>query len=230
MNHIRLAAIRAIVFDLDDTLYCERDFVFSGYDAVAAWLRERGIGPADAARRLRELYSTEHRGRVFDQLLAENRQPDPIPLVQQMIECYRAHSPDIHLLPDAVRALDRWRERFHVGLISDGPLETQRNKVEALGLRARLSTIILTDEWGPAFWKPHRRAFEAMEAACGCQGSACVYLADNPAKDFVAPRQRGWRTVRVRRADGVYQGLEASAGEAPEVEVASLDDVDITTE
>ena len=35
----------AIVFDLDDTLYPEREYVFSAYRAVAKWI-ERHLGTA----------------------------------------------------------------------------------------------------------------------------------------------------------------------------------------
>jgi len=108
-------------------------------------------------------------------------------------------------------------------------LAMQQRKMAALGLATRLDQIILTDEWGPQYWKPHPRAFELVEQTCGCRGPACVYLADNPAKDFVAPRGLGWRTIRVRRARGVYATAESAANGAPEHEVTSLDEVDITS-
>jgi putative hydrolase of the HAD superfamily len=42
-----------IVFDLDDTLYLERDFARSGFEAAGAWLyRQAGVpGLAEALRR-----------------------------------------------------------------------------------------------------------------------------------------------------------------------------------
>jgi len=84
-----------------------------------------------------------------------------------------------------------------LALVSDGSLEAQRRKVEALDLARRFDPILLTDAWGRAFWKPHPRAFEAVQARLALEPGALVYIANNPAKDFQAPRALGWRTVRV---------------------------------
>src|SRR5437667_312129 len=61
---------------------------------------------------------------------------------------------------------------------------------------------------GSAFVAAIARAFCEVEAATGCTGRGCLYLGDNPRKDFVAARRRGWRTVRVRRPEGEHAALE----------------------
>ena len=49
----RIAACSAIVFDLDDTLYLERDYVRSGARAVATWLAPQlGLDPVAMASEL----------------------------------------------------------------------------------------------------------------------------------------------------------------------------------
>jgi putative hydrolase of the HAD superfamily len=50
-----------------------------------------------------------------------------------------------------------------------------------------------------------------------------VYVADNPAKDFVAPRALGWATVRVRRAGSLHQRVES--GPDVDREVTDLGDL-----
>jgi hypothetical protein len=49
-------------------------------------------------------------------------------------------------------------------------------------------------------------------------------VADNPAKDFVAPHRLGWRTVRVRRPDSLH--ADVPSGADVDAEIASLDDLD----
>ncbi len=49
-------------------------------------------------------------------------------------------------------------------------------------------------------------------------------MADNPAKDFVAPHRLGWRTVRVRRAGGLH--AEEPSGADVDVEIAGLGELD----
>lgn len=229
MAAIEISGIRVVVFDLDDTLYPERSYAFSGFEAVGRWLAEHHACGFSPAGRMRELFDTPHRPRVFDAVLQElGIEPTP-EQVQAMVKVYREHRPAIHLFPDAEEALRRWTGCFRLGLISDGPLVSQQQKVEALGLPGRIERIILTDAWGPAFWKPHPRAFEDIEKAFNWRESACVYIADNPAKDFVAPRKLGWRTARIRRIGGTFTDTLPPDGGEAEFEVASLSDVNLSS-
>ena len=218
-------SIRAIVFDLDDTLYPEREFVFSGYRAVADAFAGRLGAPFDLVQRMTELFDTPDRGRVFNVILAEagvaRAQVDA--LVSEMIATYRDHKPGIHLHPDADVALTRLGGRYRLSLISDGPLEMQNNKIDALDLPRRLDEVILTDRWGRQFWKPHPRAFEEMSRRLGLPAAECLYVADNPAKDFIAPGALGWSTALIRRPDGIYADREPAEGSRIDVTVESLD-------
>ncbi|HOJ56473.1 MAG TPA: HAD family hydrolase [Phycisphaerae bacterium] len=228
MNRVRfhLSQVRAIVFDLDDTLYPEQAYVFSGFDAVGEWLRARVACPIDPAARMRELFLAGERRHVFDRLLAELRHPASEQLISEMVRCYRTHVPHITLHEDARVALEAWRGRWRLGLLSDGPLVMQEKKVEALGIRPLLDEIILTDQWGPEYWKPHPRGFEVMENRLKTHGAAVVYIADNCSKDFVGPRRLGWRTVWVRRPGGVYCDVPPPVGGEPEMQIASLVELD----
>ena len=55
-------------------------------------------------------------------------------------------------------------------------------------------------------------AFREIEAVTGTGGAHCAYLGDNPRKDFTAPRRLGWRTARVRRAEGEHASVAGSGG------------------
>ena len=64
----------AVVFDLDDTLYAERDYVLSGMGAVAAWVEaELGSGADEAFAELVALFDQGVRGRVFDLWLQDQQ-------------------------------------------------------------------------------------------------------------------------------------------------------------
>lgn len=226
---MKLTGLKVVVFDLDDTLCSEKEYVFSGYAAVARWLRERYEASFDVAARMRELFETADRRKVFDQILIEMGQEPTQELIQAMIRCYRTHEPAIDLFDDAKRALQRWQGRFQLSLISDGPLEMQERKVAALGLEKRFSPIILTGGWGDAYYKPHHRAYEQVEQAHGVAGSSCLYIGDNPAKDFVACNQRRWRSIRIRRPGGIYAQHVSAEGGAAEYDAQSLDEIDVTS-
>lgn len=227
MRIVRLQGIRVVVFDLDDTLYPERSFAMSGFAAVGKWLAARMSCPIDPVARMSALFDTGDRRHVFDQLLAELGVKEIDTWLPQMIDCYRNHVPDIRLDDAAQRAIKRWRSSFKLCVISDGTFHVQQRKIEALGLADFLDTIILTDAWGPDFWKPHPRAFQTVEHTWNCPGPSCVYIADNPTKDFVAPRQLGWATIRLRRPRGIYADAHAPELGTPAHEVTSLDEIDI---
>lgn len=195
----------AVVFDLDDTLYPEAQYVRSGFDAVGRFVTER-FGVAGFADHAWALHIGGRRGRVFDEALHALGLDSVAPgLVHELLEIYRVHPPALQLFEDAERVLRQLvADGVPTGLITDGPLASQEAKIAALGLRERMDALITTDTWGREFWKPHVRAFEQVAELLGCEGSALVYVGDNPSKDFIAPRQLGWRTLRVRRHGGEH--------------------------
>ena len=219
-----MPTIRAVVFDLDDTLYPERAYAMSGFAAVAEAFADRF--PTDAAAQMSRLFDTEHRGHVFDELCRSSGvTPDPA-LIQEMVDAYRRHSPRIKLHPDADSAIDRLTRRARLALISDGPLVMQKAKVAALAVRSRIELVVLTDQWGRRFWKPHPRAFELIQNQFAVDGASCTYIADNPKKDFIAPRALGWRTIQIKRSDGIYASLSPTPGGASDHCVSTLDEID----
>lgn len=222
-----MPARRAVVFDLDDTLYPEHAYTLSGLRAVAEAYGPRLGSIAELLARFQTLLDSPDRTRIFNVVVAERCPHEAETLVPEMVATFRAHRPThIALFPEAAAALDRLAAHFALGLISDGFLEAQKAKINALGIRDRFDAIILTDEWGRAFWKPHPRAFEEIARRLDVAHSACVYVADNLAKDFVAPNALGWRTIRFVHPGAVHKDKPAPPCGAPQFTVDSLADVD----
>ncbi len=214
----------AIVFDIDDTLYLERDYAHSGFTAVGQWMLDTlgigGFGETCAA-----LFDAGRRGDVFNLALEHLVGSHDPSLVQQLVGVYRAHAPRIGLLPDASRLLASFTAEVATAAISDGPFVAQRQKALALDLPSRLNVVLLTDQWGREFWKPHPRAFQSVQAMFGLSGGQCAYVADNPTKDFHAPRRLGWTTIRVRRAGGLHQAAPNDPQAPPDYELTDLEDL-----
>jgi putative hydrolase of the HAD superfamily len=213
-----IGAVGCVVFDIDDTLYLERDYVRSGFLAVGEWI-ERGQGLAGFSERAEEEFRSGIRGKVFDHVLEYLGVPAAPALLAQAVSCFRRHRPAITLLADSRSVIESLHRRVCLAAISDGPLESQEAKVEALSLGGWLDPIVLTARLGPGLGKPHREAFEIVEASCGFRGRCCVYVADNPLKDFAGPAELGWRRVRIRRLGGEH----AQEPSGPDVEVELTD-------
>ncbi len=221
-----MADARAVIFDLDDTLYPERAYVFSGFAAVAEAFKEILGDPTEAAGQMRRLFDTEHRRRVFNRLLIDRSLTEDPDLVSRMITTYRTHRPAIELYRDAGAALTRFRKTHKLGLLTDGPAVMQRAKIEALGLDSRFDAIVVTDELGPGFAKPCPKPFEGIAEQLGVEPGRCTYVADNPAKDFVGPNGLGWRTVRVIRPAGIYRDAAPAEGGTAQHLIDTLDQLD----
>jgi len=195
---------RCVVFDLDDTLFLERDYVRSGFAAVDHWARSE-LGAAGLGDHCWTRFEQGHRGRTFDEALEAcgiQATPD---LVAELVGVYRAHPPAIELLPDARACIARLRRRGDfLAVVTDGPLLAQQRKAEALGVPSWAQVAVFTEALGPGFGKPHARAFAAVETESGMRGPLCTYVADNTAKDFAGPKALDWRTVRVRRPLGLH--------------------------
>jgi len=193
-----------VVFDLDDTLYLERDFARSGYHAASLLLHTRCV-PGQFAEKCLELLMAGRRSRIFDEALEQlgiEREPS---LIAELVRTYRTHRPSISLAPDAQRYFASRDSGFRGALVTDGPLETQEAKIRALGLNRLLECIVCTGGLGPGFGKPHARPFEIVEAWAEPYRLPLIYVADNPLKDFVTPKARGWRTIQIERPERVHQ-------------------------
>jgi len=203
------APIHAVVFDLDDTLYPEVQYVRSGFRAVAARLADPQHDPEQVFTWLWEVFETGPRDRVFNEVVRKLGRRDGPQEIAELVSVYRCHRPRLSLDAETRAMLEVLKGRYKLGLITDGYLPTQRLKVEALGLERFLEPIIYTEQLGREFWKPHPRAFELMCEKLTCRPTHCVYVADNPAKDFLAPNRLGWQSVQMCRPERVHRPAPA---------------------
>ena len=178
---------RVVVFDLDDTLYKERDYLLSAYREIAAGIESRYSLEGIFDRMVEWWQEGEN---VFRRLIGTYRLDETL---DDLLAVYRSHVPAIRLDEVTRRQLDRLQQQAVLGLISDGRHVTQRHKVEALGLAAYMDEqdILVSEETG--FEKPSEAPYRHfMERYPSC---TYYYIGDNPAKDFVAPNHLGWTTV-----------------------------------
>ena len=185
--------IKGVIFDLDDTLYSEKEYVKSGYKAVSDCL---GGGYE------KKLWNFFKVGKpAVDELLKElGRENEKA----KILEVYRSHKPDIHPYPGVAEMIvDLKAKGIKVGIITDGRPEGQRNKLDALGLD--VDDVIITDELGGVqFRKPCDIAFRILMTRWRFNPADIIYVGDNPAKDFQAPQQLGMRSVYFANQDGLY--------------------------
>jgi putative hydrolase of the HAD superfamily len=218
--------IQAVVFDLDDTLYAERDYVRSGYRAVGAYLG-KVLGRDEAFEDwLWQRFQAGQASGAFDALSEHFGLDLDAGAIAALVGVYRNHSPDIRPRPGVVEVLRRLRRRCRLGLLSDGFLPAQRLKLDALGLAPMLDAVVMTEEMGRQCWKPAPDGFEAIRAMLATAREACAYVADNPAKDFIAPNRLGWRSVQLLCPLQIHSANAAPKGGQPQIVIACLDELE----
>ena len=216
MSHHR---IQAVVFDLDDTLYPERDYVRSGYRAVQRAVREQFGGDEPIADWLWRRFCAGQAAGALDAMdeqfaLGLGREG-----VGQLVNDYRRHVPDIRPYPDVGELLATLKETCALGLLSDGFLPAQRLKLEAIGLEGVFEAVVFTEEMGRDKWKPSPAGFERIAELLATPHPACAYVSDNPSKDFLAPNALGWRTVQFLRDGQIHAHKPAPPNGGPQIVV-----------
>ncbi len=180
---IKVSQDTIIVFDLDDTLYNELDYLKSAYRSIALLLERDNWKPLYS--RMLALYRSKVN--VFE-FLAANYHIE----VRKLIEIYRNHSPNIELFEGVVELFEEIKYRGgKIGIITDGRSATQKAKIESLGISKYLDKIVVSEELGSE--KPDVANFKAIERELF--GDSYYYIADNLKKDFIAPNLLGWTSV-----------------------------------
>ncbi len=188
--------IDGVVFDLDDTLYSEKEYVKSGFKAVAKYLGDERYSEI--------LWHDFKQGKKgFEALLKRIQREEEL---QNCIDVYRCHRPNIHLYDGVKDLITSLKQRgIRVGIITDGRPEGQRNKIKALDIEQIVEDIIITDELGGIqFRKPCDIAFRIMAIRWKLPFENMIYIGDNIMKDFQAPRQLGMKTLFRKNEDGLY--------------------------
>ena len=183
---------KIIVFDLDDTLYKEIDFLQSAYRFISGRI-EKLFGVTGLYEKMLLWYEEEKD--VFQQVIENYHLPMHKEKLKQM---YREHEPIITLDTETEMVLERLGQHPNctMGIITDGRVVSQMNKIYSLGLLRfiKRDNILISESHGHQ--KPDEYAFRKMEQMYN--GCDYIYVGDNPSKDFLAPNQLGWKTIMLK--------------------------------
>ena len=219
--------ITTVIFDLDDTLYDEIDFCRSGFRAAAQHIARLSDAhpPDEVSAALWNSFITGYRGSTFNVALAALGIPYDDSIISKLVEIYRTHTPTLTLPPESRATLENLKDRYTLGLLTDGFLPTQRLKVQALGIEHYFKAILYTEELGREFWKPSPRGFEVLLERLDARAEQAVYVADNETKDFIAPNRLGLLTIQLRRPSGLYKQPSPLPDGAPKLKIDRIGDL-----
>jgi putative hydrolase of the HAD superfamily len=183
-----------LVFDLDDTLYKEVDFLQSGYRFICDTFQ---LDDAVYQGMIKGYFEKKN---VFQELLDQYALPISL---KELIELYRLHEPNISLDPSTKSTLDDLFQMEHVALalLTDGRSATQRNKIKALGIESYFKEMIISEEFGSEKPNPANYLYFSEKYP----DFHYYYIADNIQKDFISPNQLAWETICLKdNGNNVY--------------------------
>lgn len=198
--------IKAVVFDLDDTLISEMDYIKSGFNIIAHKIYSdyKVSTPQEIYSMLLKEFTVNH-AKIFNRTLERLEIQPAQNYISDLVHAYRNHKPNIEFLEDVLPTLIELKRRsIKIGIISDGYKETQHAKLETLNAYELFDHIIVTDDLGRDFWKPNPHAFEMMKEKFNVEFNEMIYIGDNPEKDFYIGSIYQIRTIRIKRGGSIH--------------------------
>jgi putative hydrolase of the HAD superfamily len=205
---------KIFVFDLDDTLYSEKDFETSGIKYICDTLMI-------SKNHIDNILSNRDNWIQKINSIINNKIS-----IEQLLVLYRNHVPNIKLYGHANKLLNTLLiNNVEMSLISDGRSITQRNKLKALNIDKYFKHIIISEEINSE--KPSEANFKKVINQLGNQNY--IYLADNVSKDFITPNKLGWTTIcLLDKGYNVHsQNFKISKEYLPQIIVNSFDEIKI---
>ncbi len=197
-----------LVFDLDDTLYDEKQFVYSGFLEVANWISEMSKTSSNIIYEsmVKDL-SVNGRGEVFNNALKIYFHKTK-KNIKKCISIYRLHKPRISLEKDVVNLLIELGKTYELYIVTDGNKIVQNNKIKSLDVEKFIKKAFITYRYGLKASKPSLKCFEIIKNIEKINWQELVYIGDNPNKDFVNLNKVDAITIRVLQGD--YANIEVT--------------------
>ncbi|KUO17995.1 HAD family hydrolase [Streptomyces dysideae] len=215
-------SIRAVVWDVDDTLFdytnADREGMrahlvteglLGGRETVEqALVRWRAVTDAQWARFAagEASFEGQRRDRVRVFLGEELTDAEADDWFQRYLAHYEAAWA---LFPDVLPVLDALAASHRHGVLSNSSIHVQDHKLRVLGVRDRFESVLCAAELGVS--KPEAGAFHAACAALELAPHQVAYVGDHPEIDGRGAAEAGLLSVWVDR-DGVYATADAPSG------------------
>ena len=180
---IKVDCDTVIVFDLDDTLYNELDFLISSYKEISKYIDKSKYEKIFAL-----MFSLFRNNKdVFKHLSSKYSIEKEL-----LLAMYREHKPDIKVTPKILNLLRKIKNSSgKLALLTDGRSSTQRNKLDALNIKNIFDYISISEEINAK--KPSLKGFQIIEDKFNAK--RYYYIGDNLNKDFKAPKKLKWKTI-----------------------------------
>ncbi|MDR0603977.1 MAG: HAD hydrolase-like protein [Bacteroidales bacterium] len=201
---------RAIIFDLDDTLYPQIEYtrqclLYSS--SLIAKISNRNQSEIEhILNHILENKGIEYR-HIYNDLF-EQISFDGMPYLKDILAKFWQCQPILQLYESTYDVLNELKGKFILALLTDGYEKTQEYKINNLQIRHFFDSILITDSLGVKNRKPSVIPYSVMLNNINIPACNCIYVGNDPNKDFVGAKQLGLKTIRINQ--GEYKDMKVS--------------------
>lgn len=198
-----LKDVKAVIFDLDDTLYPQKEYSRQCLLATSDYIS--GLSGVDVKlikKTLNEILDKngiEYKYAFNDLFTAIGF--DGVPHLKKILELFGACQPKLQLFDNVFEVLTSLKDAYRLALLTDGYEKVQHFKVRELGLNNFFEEILVTFTLGEENRKPSVMPYQIMLEKLGLEPFECVYVGNDPNRDFLACKKIGMKSLRINQGD-----------------------------
>lgn len=205
--------IQAVCFDLDGTLYDDRQYIKAGLNEAAMYLKlETG---KDLEDELKSIYFDESEySKAFDILLERNNLSESY--IPEMISAYHNNDADLSLYDNTLSTLEKLEQRYKLAIITDG--KNGYEKICRLGIESFFDEIFVTADYSLS--KKKSEPFKKVIDTLSVEADKTAYVGNHPIVDVHHPNQLGMTTIRIKT--GIQSDKDFNKDVTPDLEINNI--------
>ena len=207
------------VFDLDDTLYNEKEFVLNGFFKVAKYLKKK-FKISNSYNEIKKIHFSRGRKEIFNKILKKNN-IFTLKTLNKCISIYRSNNIKLSLKPEIKKFLKKNIKKNYI--VTDGMGHVQKLKIKKLNLKKYFNRIFYTGYYGKKARKPSLYCFKKIKKIENCRWSDIIYVGDNPHKDFKNLNKKNVLTIRIKK--GLYRNVVVKKKDDATVSIVNFNEL-----
>lgn len=183
--------IKSILFDLDNTLYEENDYLVAVFDEFFKLKNiKHNIVPflSNGFR----LNSSDIFGDILKKLNIYSSTSQ-----LELFHIYKNLNTNLNLYDSAYILIDNLKKKnIKLGIITNGVAQAQQCKIKCLKIANMFDVIIYARKWGKSYEKPNKKPFDEALKILNFDKSEVLFVGDNPLTDILGAENAGIKSIR----------------------------------
>jgi putative hydrolase of the HAD superfamily len=201
--------IKAIFFDIDDTLYDSTKLATMARRNSIQAMIDAGLRIKDEDRVYKVLEGIiikfgPNYSKHYDELMAElGLEWDPKIIAAGVVAYHDTKAGYLKPFPEVIPTLLKLKDRYKLGIISNGLAVKQWEKLVGLGIHHFFDIVTTSEELG--YSKPEKQIFEFAIEKLGLKPRECVMVGDKLETDIIGANRAGMYSIRLKKGKHMHE-------------------------